>query len=69
DRTIRYGSPAAMLRDLRGMGETNILGARGRTPLTRHAVHTLSAAVSALAGEDGRIPVKLELIFLTGRGP
>ncbi len=67
-RTVRYGSPASMLRDVRGMGESNILETRGRKPLARGTVRILSDAVSRLSDPDGRIPAELELVFMTGRG-
>jgi hypothetical protein len=58
----------ALMRDLRGMGETNALSARRRTPLRRATL----AHAAALYGErfglpDGRISATFEILFLTGR--
>jgi SAM-dependent methyltransferase len=68
--TVTYPDALALMRDLRGMGETNVLRARRRTPLRRA---TLGGAL-ALYGErfglpDGRIPASFEILFLTGWAP
>ena len=67
--TVTYRDALALMRDLRGMGETNALAAR-RPWLGRR---TLARAV-ALYGErcglaDGRIPATFEILFLTGWAP
>lgn len=67
-RLATYRSAAAMIADLRAMGETNILAAREGRPLGRAARRRLLRAVEALRGKDGRIDVPLEIITLTGRG-
>lgn len=68
--TVTYPDALALMRDLRGMGETNALAAR-RKSLSRRA--TLLRAL-ALYGErfglpDGRIPASFEILFLTGWAP
>ncbi len=68
--TVTYPDALALLRDLRGMGETNALAARRQTFLRRA---TLLRAL-ALYGErfglpDGRIPATFEILFLTGWAP
>jgi NADH dehydrogenase [ubiquinone] 1 alpha subcomplex assembly factor 5 len=68
--SVTYPDALALMRDLRGMGETNALVARRRTPLRRA---TLGRAL-ALYGErfglsDGRIPASFEMLFLTGWAP
>jgi NADH dehydrogenase [ubiquinone] 1 alpha subcomplex assembly factor 5 len=68
--TVTYPDPLALMRDLRGMGETNALAARRRTPLRRATL----ARAAALYGErfglsDGRIPATFEILFLTGWAP
>jgi len=67
---VSYGSGLAVMRDLRAMGETNVMHDRERRPMRR----TMLAA--ALAGygdrfglEDGRVPATFEVIFLTGWAP
>lgn len=67
--TVTYPNMLALLRDLRGMGETNSLAARhrflGRSTLTR------AGAVYAerFGDADGRIPATFEILFLTGWAP
>jgi SAM-dependent methyltransferase len=67
---VAYANMFALLHDLRGMGETNALAARRRTPLRR----TTLARAAALYGEryglsDGRIPATFEILCLTGWAP
>ena len=68
--TVTYPDALALMRDLRGMGETNALTARRRTPLRRA---TLGRAAMLYAerfgGPDGRIPATFEILFLTGWAP
>jgi NADH dehydrogenase [ubiquinone] 1 alpha subcomplex assembly factor 5 len=68
--TVTYSDAVAMMHDLRGMGETNALSARRRTPLRRS---TLARAVALYAERFGlpesRIPATFEILFLTGRAP
>src|SRR5579871_1072403 len=68
--TVTYADLFALMRDLRGMGETNALAARRRTA-TRRATLARAAALYAerFAGADGRIPATFEILFLTGRAP
>ncbi len=71
DRTdVTYGEALSLMRDLRDMGESNILHERRRYPTGRR---TLLAAAShyqdMFAGDDGRLPATFELIFLTGWKP
>lgn len=66
---IGYRKATSMREDLRGMGETNMLVARDARPLKRAHAGRMLAAVEALRGDDGRIPVHLEIVSLTGRRP
>jgi NADH dehydrogenase [ubiquinone] 1 alpha subcomplex assembly factor 5 len=65
--TVTYPDALALLRDLRGMGETNALAARRRTTLRRA---TLARAATLygerFAGPDGRISATFDILFLTG---
>ena len=68
--SVTYPDALALMRDLRGMGETNALSERRRTPLRRATL----ARAAMLYGErfglpDGRIPATFEILFLTGRAP
>jgi hypothetical protein len=59
-----------MMRDLRGMGETNALSARRRTPLRRSTLARAAILYTERFGlPDGRIPATFEILFLTGRAP
>lgn len=68
--TVTYPDPFALMRDLRGMGETNALAERRRTPLRRA---TLQAAAEAYRDRfglpDGRVPATVQLVWLTGWSP
>ena len=68
--TVSYPDALALMRDLRGMGETNALSERRRTTLRRG---TLARAVAVyrerFGGPDGRIPATFEILFLTGWAP
>ena len=68
--TVTYAEPFALMRDLRGMAETNAVAQRRRS-FTRRA--TLFGAAeryrAAHAGADGRIPATFELLFLAGWAP
>ena len=68
--TVTYPDPLALMRDLRGMGETNALMARRRAPLRRGTLARAAALYAERFGlPDGRIPATFEILFLTGWGP
>ena len=68
--TARYRSPLALMRELRGMGESNALAAR-RKGFARQA--TLAAAVAdyerRFGGDDERVPATFQILYLTGWAP
>jgi NADH dehydrogenase [ubiquinone] 1 alpha subcomplex assembly factor 5 len=68
--TVTYGDFFALLRDLRGMGETNLLLDRLRHP-TRRAVFARAAAIyqERFADAEGRLPATFQVLFLTGWAP
>ncbi|HEX3862556.1 MAG TPA: methyltransferase domain-containing protein [Stellaceae bacterium] len=68
--TVTYPSLPALVRDLRGMGETNALAARRRTGL-RRATFARAAQIYAerFGDADGRIPATFEILFLCGWAP
>ena len=67
--TVRYPDPFALIRDLRAMGETNVLAGTVR-PLTRTIIARAAALYSERFGEaDGRIPATFEIINLAGWAP
>ena len=68
--TITYPDAVAMMHDLRGMGETNALSARRRTPSRRGTLAHAAALYAERFGlPEGRIPATFEILFLTGRAP
>lgn len=68
--TVRYDTLFHLMRDLRGMGETNAMSARLRHPSTR-ALFAQAAQIYAnnFAREDGRIAATFEVVTLTGWTP
>jgi SAM-dependent methyltransferase len=70
--TVTYADARALMRDLRAMGETNVLHARRRTPL-RRATLARACAIYAKAfpavGAPGRVRASFEIVTLTGWAP
>ncbi|MGE0258015.1 MAG: methyltransferase domain-containing protein [Alphaproteobacteria bacterium] len=68
--TVAYPDPLALMRDLRGMGETNALAAR-RRQFMRRATLARAALIYAerFAEPDGRVPATFEVLFLCGWAP
>lgn len=68
--TVRYKSPFHLMRELRGMGETNAVLDRRKTPLRRKTLLRAVEIYQEKFGlEDGRIPATFEVIYLTGWAP
>ena len=67
--TVRFGSLARLVADLRGMGATNILAARSRRPLGRFALAAAASDFAAGADADGKTPERFEIIHLSGWAP
>ncbi|RZJ97620.1 MAG: methyltransferase domain-containing protein [Brevundimonas sp.] len=67
--TVRYPDLFALIRDLRAMGETNVLAGGGR-PLTRDIVARAAQLYAEKFGEpDGRLPATFEIVHLAGWAP
>ena len=68
--TVSYSDPMALMRELRGMGESNMLHTRRRSFLRRE---TLAAATQLyhekFSGPDGRIRATFQIVNLTGWAP
>jgi SAM-dependent methyltransferase len=64
---VSYPDPFALMRDLRGMGETNALITRRKT-FSRRATFRRAAEIYAerFGGSDGRIGASFELLMLSG---
>lgn len=68
--TVRYAHPVELLRDLRAMGETNVLIDRSRRPLTRKVLGRALELYGERFGEgDGRVRATFEIITVTGWSP
>lgn len=67
---VSYPDMLALLRDLRGMGETNALAGRRRTGLRRRTLMRAAALYAErFADAEGRIPATFEILFLCGWAP
>lgn len=67
--TVRYPDLFALVRDLRAMGETNVLHGPIR-PLSRAVIARAAALYAERHGDaDGRIPATFEIIHLAGWKP
>ena len=68
--TVTYPDALALMRDLRTMGETNILADRRRVGLTRPILErTCEIYARDYPADEGRISETFEIIFLTGWAP
>lgn len=68
--TITYPDLGALVRDLRSMGETNVLSARPKSFARRALFERTQAIYRADYGDaEGRLPVQVDAIFLTGWVP
>jgi SAM-dependent methyltransferase len=68
--TVRYGSPIALMHDLRRMGATNAMVERRRRPLRRATLaRMMDIYADRFADPDGRIRATFEIIWLTGWAP
>jgi SAM-dependent methyltransferase len=68
--TVTYGNPLKLMAELRGMGETNALIERRRTPMRRTTLMRAAAIYSEKFGlPDGRIPATFEITMLAGWSP
>jgi SAM-dependent methyltransferase len=67
---LSYPDALALMRDLRAMGETNVLRDRLRRPTPRSLLARAAATYAARFGRpDGRVRATFEVIFLTGWAP
>ncbi|MEO0992854.1 MAG: methyltransferase domain-containing protein [Pseudomonadota bacterium] len=67
---VDYADPLALMRDLRAMGETNLLSGRLRRSLRRDVLVRAALSFVEQAGtRDGRVQARFDLVFLTGWAP
>ncbi|MAM67176.1 MAG: SAM-dependent methyltransferase [Rhodospirillaceae bacterium] len=68
--TVTYTDMFALMRDLRGMGETNAVAARDQRFMRRDTLFAAAEKYQALyADADGRVPATFQVIWLTGWAP
>lgn len=67
--TVRYPDLATLVRDLRGMGETNALAARDRRVPRRALFAETERLYRAHFADDTHLIATFELVFLTGWAP
>jgi SAM-dependent methyltransferase len=68
--TVLYREFAGLVRDLRALGEANVLHQRRRKPMRRDMLAASLAHYSGTHGEaDGRLRVTFEVVYLTGWRP
>jgi len=63
---VRFPGLMNLVRDLRAMGSTNLLAARSRRPLGRHA---LAAAIADFDGGGDKTTERFEILHLLGWSP
>jgi SAM-dependent methyltransferase len=63
---VRFPTLMDLVRDLRGMGATNILAARSRRPLGRHG---LAAAIADFDSPGDKTTERFEILHLLGWSP
>lgn len=67
---VEYRDVVHLMHDLRGMGETNALSDRHKTPPPRALFHETAAHYAdEFATASGRVRATYELVFLTGWAP
>ena len=68
--TVTYASAFDLLKDLRGMGETNALSQRRRTPLRRGTLlRAMDLYHQRHATQSGRVTATFDILNLTGWAP
>ena len=67
---VRYASMFELMRDLRAMGETSVLVARPRRPVSlRFFTRAAEIYAERHAEADGRIPATFQIVWLSGWAP
>lgn len=68
--TVTYSDALALMRDLRGMGESNAVLARRKVPASRALLFEAARRYAELHAEpDGRIPATFQVLYLAGWSP
>jgi hypothetical protein len=65
-----YAGPLHLMRELRAMGETNLLADRRRVPMRRDTLaRACEIYADAFPAPEGRVAATFEIVFLTGWAP
>jgi SAM-dependent methyltransferase len=68
--TVTYATPLALMRELKGMGASNMLTARRRHPATRRLLaRAAEIYTERFALAAGRVPATFEILTLTAWAP
>jgi SAM-dependent methyltransferase len=68
--TVRYAHALELIRDVRAMGESNVLHERARQPIGRAVLARAAALYQERFSEaDGRVHASFDIISLTGWAP
>lgn len=68
--TVEYQTPFHLMRDLRAMGETNMITARRKTFTRRETMLKMAEVYAAnYATDSGRVAATFEIVYLTGWSP
>ncbi len=68
--TVTYADPIALMRDVKGMGASNMLADRRRVPVTRRLLMRAAEIYAERFGlPDGRVPATFEILTLTAWAP
>ncbi len=68
--TVTYATPLELMRDIKGMGASNVLQARRRVPVTRGLLLRAAEIYTQRFGlPNGRIPATFEIITMTAWVP
>lgn len=68
--TVTYADALGLMRDLRGMGESNAVLARRKVPATRSLLFEAARRYAEQFAEpDGRIPATFQVLYMAGWSP
>ena len=68
--TLAYETPYSLMRELRGLGEGNVLTDRQRHPTSRRLFEHAARIYHQRHGrDDGRVPATFDILYLSGWAP
>jgi SAM-dependent methyltransferase len=68
--SLLYPSPRELMREVRALGGGNVLLARSKKPLARHALERAEALYRERHGTpEGKVKASFEIVYLSGWGP